>query len=56
MPGLGWRPPGFAGPLGVRGRVRVRLAMKTLPVGFLALTEGILSLLGWNSKGPRRLK
>jgi hypothetical protein len=37
---------GFAGPLEVRGRVRVRLTMKTLPVGFLALTEGILSLLG----------
>jgi hypothetical protein len=37
---------GFAGLLEVRGRVRVRLTMKPLPVGFLALTEGILSVLG----------
>jgi hypothetical protein len=48
IPGLDGRPEGLAGPLEVGGRVRVRFAMKTLPVGFLALTEGILSLPGRN--------
>jgi hypothetical protein len=31
--------PGFAGPLEVGGGVRLRLTMKMLPVGFLALTR-----------------
>jgi hypothetical protein len=37
---------GFPGALAARGGVLLRLGMNRSPTGFLALTEGILSLLG----------
>ena len=41
IPGLDGRPGGLAEALGVRGRVRVRLAMRIGPTGFLGRSTAL---------------
>ena len=53
IPGLDGRPAGLAEALGVRGRVRVRLAMRIGPTGFLGRSTALRGRDGTGTT-PRR--